>query len=201
VSCNTAVEKCGLFRKVYRTRIGSPYVIEGMKQALQDGFSRVMGYEANGGFLTASDITSGDRVLTALPTRDAAILLIALLLLSIQKAKPVSQLVLQLPRRFTYSDRLRDFPAEKSRARLRELYTGDQSRDKAAVEAVFGRHFGPVACIDATDGVRITFQNQEIVHLRPSGNAPEFRCYNEADTETRAMEMNRICLEIMTSWR
>lgn len=201
VSCNSAVEKCGLFRKVYRTRIGSPYVIEGMEQALRDGFQRVVGYEANGGFLLAFDITSAGRVLTALPTRDAVILHIAILLLSIKKQKTISQLIVELPQRFTTSNRLKDFPAEKSMARLRDLYTGDEVRDRRNIGAVFGAHFGTVASIDDTDGLRITFENHEIVHLRPSGNAPEFRCYNEADTEARAMEMNRICMEIMAGWR
>jgi phosphomannomutase len=201
VSCNSAVEKCGLFRRVYRTRIGSPYVIEGMEQALRDGFQRVVGYEANGGFLLASDMESSGRSLTALPTRDAVILHIAILLLSIQKQKTISQLVFELPHRFTHSNRLKDFPTEKSRARLSELYIGDEIRDRANIDAVFGGHFGPVASMDVTDGLRITFENDEIVHLRPSGNAPEFRCYNEAATEFRAMEMNRICMEIMAGWR
>ncbi|MDQ1334282.1 MAG: phosphomannomutase [Thermodesulfobacteriota bacterium] len=201
VSCNSAVETCGLFQRVYRTRIGSPYVIEGMEQAVRDGFQRVVGYEANGGFLTASDMESEGHILTALPTRDAVILHIAILLLSIQKQKPISQLVLELPQRFTASNRLKDFPTEKSRARLSEFYIGDNVRDRAALEAVFGGHFGPVASIDATDGLRVTFKNHEIVHLRPSGNAPEFRCYNEADTESRAMQMNQICMEIMAGWR
>jgi len=201
VSCNSAVEKCGLFKRVYRTRIGSPYVIEGMEQALRDGFQRVVGYEANGGFLLASDIKSAGRILTALPTRDAVILHIAILLLSIQQQKPIGQLVLELPQRFTYSNRLKDFPTEKSRARLSELYTGNEVRDRATLETVFGGHFGSVASIDTTDGLRITFENHEVVHLRPSGNAPEFRCYTEADTETRATNMNQICMEIMAGWR
>ncbi|MCF8145396.1 MAG: phosphomannomutase [Deltaproteobacteria bacterium] len=201
ISCNSAVEKCGRFRKVYRTRIGSPYVIEGMAQALQDGFQRVVGYEANGGFLLASDMEYGGRTLTALPTRDAVILHIAILLLSIQEQETLSQLVLKLPQRFTYSNRLKDFPTEKSRARLSELYTGDEVEDRATLEAVFSEYFGAVASIDTTDGLRITFENQEIVHLRPSGNAPEFRCYTEADTEARAVEMNRTCMEIMAGWR
>jgi phosphomannomutase len=201
VSCNSAVETCGLFQKVYRTRIGSPYVIEGMEQAVREGFQRVVGYEANGGFLTASDVECNGRILRALPTRDAVILHIAILLLSIQKGKTVGQLVLELPHRFTCSDRLKAFPTEKSGAKLQELYSGDALRDKEAIEAVFGKYFGRVAAIDATDGMRITFQNHEIVHLRPSGNAPEFRCYNEAATEARAMEMNRICMEIMEGWR
>ena len=43
VSCNSAVEQAG-FKKVIRTRIGSPYVIEGMNKASEEGFSRVVGY-------------------------------------------------------------------------------------------------------------------------------------------------------------
>jgi phosphomannomutase len=39
------------------------------------------------------------------------------------------------------------------------------------------------------DGLRITFENEEVIHLRPSGNAPEFRCYSEADNEQRAREI------------
>jgi hypothetical protein len=49
--------------------------------------------------------------------------------------------------------------------------------------------------LDRTDGLRITFENGEIVHLRPSGNAPELRCYTEAASEARAQELNVRCLE------
>ncbi len=55
--------------------------------------------------------------------------------------------------------------------------------------------------IDATDGLRATFDNAEVIHLRPSGNAPEFRCYNEADTPERAVELNDACLAVMGAWR
>ena len=34
--------------------------------------------------------------------------------------------------------------------------------------------------VDMTDGVRMTFADGDIVHLRASGNAPELRCYAEA---------------------
>ena len=34
VSSNTAVEKCGAFRRVIRIRIGSPYVIDSMESAI-----------------------------------------------------------------------------------------------------------------------------------------------------------------------
>jgi phosphomannomutase len=37
--------------------------------------------------------------------------------------------------------------------------------------------------------LRIIFANEEIIHLRPSGNAPEFRCYAEAKTDERARQV------------
>ncbi len=201
VSCNTALEKCGWFKTVYRTRIGSPYVIEGMDRALEDGFKRVVGYEANGGFLTASDFSGYGRTLWALPTRDAVIVHVAILLLSIEKGKSIGQLTEDLPQRFTHSGRLTDFPTAKSQKALRGLMSGDFEKDRRAIETAFGSHFGKLKGIDATDGLRMTFLNKEIVHLRPSGNAPEFRCYNEADRPDRAHEMNDICLKIMAGWR
>ena len=199
VSCNTAVEKCGLFKNVIRTKIGSPFVIEGMHKALETGDEIVVGYEANGGFLLASDIMLEGEIIKALPTRDAVILLIAILLLS--REKKISELLLDLPQRYTASNRLRDFPAERSREKIAELFSGESGEDNKALESNFGQHFGPVASVDTTDGLRVTFKTGEVLHLRPSGNAPEFRCYNEADSELRAIEMNMVCLKIMETWR
>ena len=196
VSSNSAVEKCGLFKKVYRTKIGSPYVIEGMQHALKEGFKLVVGYEANGGFLLGADIELRGKILKALPTRDAIILHLAILLLSIRKNRKISELLEELPQRFTASSRLKDFPTETSKVKIDELRS-----DIRIIEGAFSQYFGSVASTDATDGLRIIFDSGEIVHLRPSGNAPEFRCYTEADSETRAVEMNRICMEIMESWR
>ena len=34
--------------------------------------------------------------------------------------------------------------------------------------------------LDLTDGLRMSLSDSTIIHLRPSGNAPEFRCYVEA---------------------
>lgn len=201
VSCNSALDKCGRFAAIIRTKIGSPYVIEGMKEAVNKGFARVVGYEANGGFLTASDIEMSGKILKALPTRDAVIVHIAILLLSIQKNKDISELLAELPRRFTSSNRLKDFPTDKSRDTIGGFCSGDRECDIKALEETFGGQFGKVASTDTTDGLRITFESGEVVHLRPSGNAPEFRCYNEAASEARALEMTRACLNIMETWR
>lgn len=46
--------------------------------------------------------------------------------------------------------------------------------------------FAPIAKLDYTDGVRINFDNGEIAHVRPSGNADELRIYAVADTPARA---------------
>jgi phosphomannomutase len=197
VSCNSAVEKCGLFGQVIRTRIGSPYVIADMVQASDAGGACVVGYEANGGFLTNSDIARDGKTLTALPTRDAILPMASILLLSIREGKTVSQLLGDLPQRFTASNRLKEFPTETSKAKLAAFADGGA----AAFEEAFGHLCGTVTDIDATDGLRATFDNAEVVHLRPSGNAPEFRCYNEADTPERAAELNDACLAVMEAWR
>ena len=42
---------------------------------------------------------------------------------------------------------------------------------------------------------RMTFANGDIVHLRPSGNAPELRCYAESESVERATELCQGCLK------
>ena len=54
---------------------------------------------------------------------------------------------------------------------------------------------------DLTDGLRMEFDTREIIHLRPSGNEPEFRCYVEADTEGRADELKQQVLSLMETWK
>lgn len=201
VSCNTALEKSGWFPAIRRTRIGSPYVIASMATLVAEGLTRVVGYEANGGFLTATDLTRAGRRLPALPTRDALLVAIALLLAAREQGIPLSALAAGLPPRFTASDRLKDFPTELSREHLGALNSGNSQNDLKAAEVLFGGRFGPVVAIDNTDGVRITFASGEIAHLRPSGNAPELRAYTEADSLERAWEMNRQCLELLAGWR
>ena len=66
---------------------------------------------------------------------------------------------------------------------------------------MFGPICGEVMSVDTTDGLRTTFANGEIIHLRPSGNAPELRCYNEAHTHTRVSEINQACMRVLASWR
>jgi len=201
VSCNSAVEKSGWFMAVDRTRIGSPYVIEAMQAAETEGAENIVGYEANGGFLTGGGIESHGRTLAALPTRDAVIVPLAILLLACETGSSIASLLNELPRRFTASDRIKNFPTDLSREKLAPLDTGNPSANIAAAHALLGAQFGAVAGVDTTDGIRITFGSGEVVHLRPSGNAPELRCYTEADSEARAIAMNAACLERLAAWK
>ena len=194
VSCNTAVEKSGAFGRVVRTRIGSPYVIEAMNGAL-GGSEKVVGYEANGGFLTGSDFDLVGR-LPALPTRDALIVHLSVLLSARRQRTSISHLVAGLPQRFTASDRLEDFPTALSKERLGALAQGGPE----AVAAAFPV-FGEVANVSTVDGLRVTFASDEVVHLRASGNAPELRCYTEAGSEPRALELNAQALAVLRGWR
>ncbi len=190
VSSNTALEKCGSFHKVARTRIGSPYVIAAMKELLAQGQTGVVGYEANGGFLVGSPIRKDGRHLAPLPTRDAVLPVLALLAMARERGAPLSALARDLPPRFTASDRIKDFATEKSRRLIQQLAASPQ-----AILQLLGDLCGPPNRLDQTDGLRITFANGEIVHLRPSGNAPELRCYAEADTPARAAALAQACLE------
>ena len=191
VSCNTALEKTGWFPDIRRTMIGSPFVVASMTEASFAGCKGVIGYEANGGFLTNSDFPMFGKELRALPTRDAVLPVLAIILLSIKEGKSISTLLADLPQRFTASDRIQDFPTEESTKILQQF--GEVS----AIEAAFGDAFGKVESIDRTDGLRVTFQSSEVLHMRPSGNAPEFRCYNEADSEERVQEMQKTSMGIL----
>jgi len=191
VSCNTALEKTGWFPDVRRTKIGSPFVVASMIEASFAGSKGVIGYEANGGFLTNSDFPIFGKILRALPTRDAVLPVLAIILLSIKAQKPISALLEDLPQRFTASDRIQNFPTEESAKILQQF------EEVSAIEAAFGEVFGKVESIDRTDGLRVTFQSSEVLHMRPSGNAPEFRCYNETDSEERVLEMQKISMVVL----
>ncbi len=197
VSSNTALEESGWFDDIRRTRIGSPYVIEAMQAAQAEGRDAVVGYEANGGFLLQTPLEQAGRPLAALPTRDAIIVPLALLAAAARQQLPLSALSRGLPPRYTHSDRIREMPTEISRARIAELIAGGAP----AIDAWLGDPGAPLRAIDTTDGLRVTTANGEIVHLRPSGNAPELRCYTEAETPERARELNRECMEKLAEWR
>lgn len=175
VSCNTAIEKSNSFKHVARTKIGSPYVIAEFEK-LNNDYESVAGFEANGGFLLGSDITINGARLSALPTRDAV--LPAIVLLAAASNATVSSLVANLPTRFTASDRVKDFATQRSLSIIEVA-----KADPDALLSHLGFENIKVSASNTTDGLRLTLSNDDIIHLRPSGNAPELRCYAEANSE------------------
>ena len=197
VSCNSAVELSGLFDAVRRTRIGSPFVIEAMNALAAEGQESVCGYEANGGFLLATPVTVAGRTLGALPTRDAVLPILATLVDARRQGVALSALLAQLPERYTFSERLQNYPTAQSQALIAHLEEGSEADILARLTAMFGGIAGKTDGIDRTDGLRIHFAGGDIVHLRPSGNAPELRCYTESDTAERAAAINRQALAVV----
>lgn len=201
ISSNTAVEKSDFFKQVVRTRIGSPYVIEAMQQAASNNRYTVVGYEANGGFLTQTVTHVSENALSPLPTRDAVLPILCILHLAALKQCKVSGLVADLPGRFTYSDRIKGVPTELSFKKLEELEKSQAEEFLAELATHYKGEIGRVQSIDTTDGLRTTLTSGNIFHLRPSGNAPELRCYTESDSEETAQKINQACIEVMHGWK
>lgn len=187
VSCNTAVELSNKFTHVERTKIGSPYVIEEFTR-LAKKFNSVAGFEANGGFLLGSDVKLNGKSLKALPTRDAV--LPAIMLLVATGEGVVSTLVDALPKRYTNSGRIQNFAIEKS-----QLIIAQGKQDPKKLLTQLGFENADIKSIDETDGLRMILTDGAIVHLRRSGNAPELRCYAEADSCQVASECVRKSLK------
>ena len=181
ISCNTAIEKSQAFEHITRTKVGSPYVIAEF-EALAKDYVSVAGFEANGGFLLGSDAIVNGKTIKALPTRDAV--LPALMLLAAAKETGIASLVNALPQRVTHSDRIQNFATQKSQAILAQA--------KEAPE-VFLQSLNvsdaKLAALDTTDGLRMTLANDDVVHFRPSGNAPELRCYAESASIDQAKSL------------
>ncbi len=228
VSATDAIELH--FRKrrvrVTRTRIGSPHVIEAMQSG--QGARRV-GWEANGGFLTGSEIEREGRRLAALPTRDAVLPIAAALASASGRGVAVVELLERLPARYSTAGLIDEFPVETSRALVRRFSPVGSDSGEEVVEARFDdgvgtvtaigpdgmssaasgalagelrgirveleryfsrtRGFQPLVAVNFLDGIRMLFAGGEIAHVRPSGNAPQLRCYAVADDERRAAEI------------
>ncbi|MBA4755764.1 MAG: phosphomannomutase [Sphingobium sp.] len=200
VSCNSAVELSGLFTAVRRTRIGSPFVIEAMNALVAEGQGSVCGYEANGGFLLATPVEVDGRTLNALPTRDAVLPILSVLVDARRQGVTLSALQAQLPERYTFSERLQDYPTAQSQALIADLEQGEEPAILARLTSMLGALAGEADGIDRTDGLRIHFAGGDIIHLRPSGNAPELRCYTESGSVERAASLNAQALALVRDY-
>lgn len=62
----------------------------------------------------------------------------------------------------------------------------DQIRQELQVVFSAECGFAMFSGLNYTDGVRITFGNGDVAHVRPSGNADELRIYAVANSQERA---------------
>ena len=189
VSCNTAIEKSGYFKQVLRTKIGSPYVIEAFNNL--KSFNSYAGFESNGGFLLGSKLEKNETILNALPTRDALLPFIVLMSQVVKQHISLSKLVNNVPQRFTSSDRIQEFPTVNSLKLIKEGI----SNPNAMLES-FGIKKAKVLEINQTDGARFILDDEVIIHLRPSGNAPELRCYVETNSQ---IDSDNLVKQVLTA--
>lgn len=225
VSANDAVdrylERVGI--RLVKTKIGSPYVIQSMKEIRRESpGKKIVSWEANGGFLTGTDLALHGNVLKALPTRDALLPILAALFSAWEKDLSVSERFSQLPRRYGASGLVDNFPSETGRRildvfspedrsvtrirfgdnEIRLEFGGEPSRifspDDSGADGILrirellrsyfspAKGYGAVSEVNYIDGLRITFANGDVAHIRPSGNAPQMRVYACADSPERA---------------
>ena len=214
VSANDAVERRMAERGVLlrKTKIGSPYVVAGIDELRRaGGHGRIVGWEANGGFLVGSALALGPgrEALGALPTRDSTLPILANLLAAAEQGIGLPALWDRLPARFGRAGLIDNVPVVVSGAILAELVPrGDVTevtfdgaapiagapapdawrRCRETVSRFFNPAFGfdEVVRINVLDGVRVHFKNGDVAHIRPSGNAPQLRIYANADSQARA---------------
>ena len=207
ISANDAVERRLAERKIIlaKTKIGSPYVVDALDELRGLGqCRRIVGWEANGGFLTGSDIELTNGKLTALPSRDALLPILANLFAAAEQGLTLSALWDRLPARFGRSGLLDNFPVAASQAILGQLIPAGAAtevdfdsgasiaEDWQRCRVTLTRFFTPadgfdaIARINVLDGVRIYFRNGDIAHIRPSGNAPQLRIYAVSGSQARA---------------
>lgn len=192
VSCNTIITKSPEFKTVSLTKIGSPYVIAEFEYLAKQHKS-VAGFEANGGYLLGSNVEVDNKELKALPTRDAVLPALMLLSFAKQQSSSIKELVAELPSRFNHSDRIQNFAIQKS---LTILAEGKDNPDALLMR--LGMKGVVVSNVDTTDGLRMSLSDSTIIHLRPSGNAPELRCYAEASDFESAQSLVDRTLSALT---
>lgn len=180
--------------EVVRTRVGSPYVIAAMDEAITMGKQAVMGFEANGGVLLASDFRVAGGSLTALPTRDCVLPILAALNTLAETAAPLSTIAARYRMPIATSGRIENYPPEKSGALMTFL------RGSKANLCQFFEQFGRITATSDLDGLRVTLDDARILHIRPSGNSPELRCYVEASDQDSAEQLLHKGLAAVRDW-
>ena len=194
VTSNSGIEKNGDFG-VTRTQVGSPYVIAGMEAAVSAGKGKIVGFEANGGFLTATPFCPTGEAISALPTRDCFLPTLAALYLANSEKKPLSAFAQDYQMPVADADRIKDYAQARSVALMEWLRASEDN------VAEFLASIGSIKAKSDIDGLRITLDDDRVIHFRPSGNAPEMRCYVEATNEADAKALLQQGLSLLRSFK
>jgi phosphomannomutase len=187
VSCNSIIEHTKGIHSVMRTKIGSPFVIEALETLKQKTKLAIAGFEANGGFILATNIGC----LNALPTRDAFLPMISVLAFSKNQKSRLSVAAEPFMRRVTFSDRIKNIDRFKTQTFLDELAKLPTTQYPEFKKAT------PIKKIDLTDGLRIFYSDTDVIHWRLSGNAPELRCYTESTSHENAMHLCQTAIQVI----
>lgn len=191
VSSNDMVRRCPEFSEVILTKIGSPYVIADMEKIrTMDPSTRCIGFEANGGYLLGFEAVFKG-ALPALMTRDCMLPIIAPLLAATTAGQSLTEIGAALPACFTSAGRLQEISRPTAVEFLQMLIDDHTARST---------HFAPIGVIesiDLTDGLRMNFETADVVHLRLSGNAPEFRIYAQSSSSQMAHALAQQAEDIM----
>ena len=193
VTSNSGIE-AAVEGTVLRTKVGSPFVIAAMNEAVAAGETAVAGFEANGGTLTATPFTVNGQRLAPLPTRDSLMPVLAVLALRAAGEQPLSRIAAGFALPAAASDRLENFPVETSAALMAELRSG------AGALSAFLAPIGVPQKVSDIDGLRVTLEDASVIHFRPSGNAPEMRCYVETADEAAAARLLEAGLQRIRDW-
>ena len=169
-------------------------MIAGMDAAKAENLSNIMGFEANGGLLTRTDFFVNDTIVRALPTRDSFLPCLSVLYMAKSKGISLSELASQFKLPYALSDRLENFAVEKSTRLMASIRSSRENLEQ------FLAPIGKPAKISDIDGLRVTLNDQRIIHFRPSGNAPEMRCYVEAGSEESAVHLLKQGLNLLSQW-
>jgi len=190
VSSTSAVERCGVFDSVERTRIGSPFVIAAMQQRMAETGSAVAGFEGNGGFLTGGNHAWRGRTLAPLMTRDAILPLLAVLAMAREWRISLVDLVARLPAGAKATGRLADIDTARARSWIDTLVASERERSRA-IPVLSG-----TTEIVTLDGAKFLLGDGSSIHFRLSGNAPELRCYVECPDAGRANAQLMLALDV-----
>jgi phosphomannomutase len=156
--------------------------------SIEASASKIVGYEANGGFMVGSDIELNGKTLHALPTRDAVLPILIVLSLAHQSGAPISGLLKNLPSRFTASACIKDVLKRVSDKITNSLEFDPIKKDEFLFE-IYADKAVKINTINKTDGLRLIISNKDVIHIRPSGNAPELRVYIETSTMDKSEEL------------